>query len=343
MASRLVPDPRLRSRARPTKCSLNPVAIRLLGYVADVRGDRNRARELMLLSQKVSRRDFGTQLWLIEDAVARNDKKQALYHYDIALRTTASSYPVLLPTLAGALSDPEVRTALVPFVNNAPGWMPDFLVEAIRSSENTADVVDLLTRSKSLPNEPQYSSIPDWLLSKLAEKGQFAAFQQYYSSLKGTSPVTLRSAGLNRATVNLPVVQAGWQLTESTALGGSFSAFGNAGTSSLTAFAGSGERGELARKYLFLKPGSYKFLASFEAEEPAPDSEIRWELLCLSGTSKTSKWFVASPVKQGRSSQSQEFSLGSECPYQLLTLQIAGGSSQTGLEFTLRSVEIKSR
>ena len=64
--------------------ALNPVAIRLLGYVADMRGDEKKARELMLLSQKVSRRDFGTQLWLIEDAVARGDKKQALYHYDIA-------------------------------------------------------------------------------------------------------------------------------------------------------------------------------------------------------------------------------------------------------------------
>jgi hypothetical protein len=81
--------------------ALNPVAIRLLGYVADVRGDREKARELMLLSQKVSRRDFGTQLWLIEDAVARDDKKQALFHYDIALRTTPSSFPILLPTLIG--------------------------------------------------------------------------------------------------------------------------------------------------------------------------------------------------------------------------------------------------
>ena len=323
--------------------ALNPVAIRLLGYVADVRGNPDRARELMLLSQKVSRRDFGTQLWLIEDAVARGDKKQALVHYDIALRTTSSSYTVLLPTLASALADPEVRSALVPYVNNAPGWMPDLLVEAISTSENPTDIVDLLRRSGPLPKRPQYASIPDRLLSKLAEKGQFAAFQQYYLSLKGSSPVTLQSAGLNKATVNLPVAQAGWQLTEGTAFGGGFSAFGNAGTSSLTAFAGSGERGELMRKYLFLKPGTYRFSASFDAQEAAPDSEIRWEMLCLTATDKTSKWLVASPVNKGRGSQSQDFSLGSECPNQLLTLQIAGGSSQTGMDFTLRAVDIKPR
>ena len=112
--------------------ALNPVAIRLLGYVADVRGDQKKARELMLLSQKVSRRDFGTQLWLIEDAVARGDKKQALYHYDIALRTTPSSFPILLPTLVGALDDPEVRSGLAPYVKAAPGWLPSFLGEAIK-------------------------------------------------------------------------------------------------------------------------------------------------------------------------------------------------------------------
>ncbi len=89
--------------------ALNPVAIRLLGYVADARGDTKKARHLMLLSQKVSRRDLGTQLWLIEDAVARDDKRAALNHYDIAMRATPSSFPILFPTLTGALGDPDVR------------------------------------------------------------------------------------------------------------------------------------------------------------------------------------------------------------------------------------------
>lgn len=323
--------------------ALNPVAIRLLGYVADVRGNRDKARELLLLSQKVSRRDFGTQLWLIEDAVARNDKKQALYHYDVALRTTPSSFPILLPTLVGALDDPEVRSALVPYIKAAPGWLPAFLGEAIYKSENPANVADVLLRSGQLPAREDYRGLSNLLLSQLAAKSKFPAFRQYYLSLKGTNLAALQSAGLDRATVNLAYSQAGWQLVDNAAIGGSFSAFDKTGRSRLSAFAGSGERGELMRKYLFLKPGNYQFSALYDAAEAAPDSDIRWEMQCLSAAANASKWITAAPVRKGRSSASQEFTLGTECPYQLLTLQLAGGSSQTGMEFTLRDVAIKRR
>jgi hypothetical protein len=320
--------------------ALNPVAIRLLGYVADVRGDRKRARELMLLSQKVSRRDFGTQLWLIEDAVARGDKKQALFHYDIAMRTTPSSHAILFPTLAGALDDPEVRKGLAPYVKAAPGWLPGFLNETINTSENPANLADVLVKAGRLPDRDDYRSYSNALLGQLAAKGKFPAFRQYYLSLNGSKAGALESARLGRLTVNLPYSQAGWQLVDSPAIGGSFSAPDKAGRSSLLAFAGSGERGELMRKYLFLKPGSYQFSALYDAQEAAPDSEIRWDLQCLSAAGNSSKWFTTSPVRKGRASDVQEFTLGAECPYQMLQLQLAGGSGQLGAEFTLRSVDI---
>lgn len=203
---------------------LNPVAIRLLGYVADARGDQDKARELMLLSQKVSRRDFGTQLWLIEDAVARNDKAQALYHYDIALRTTPSSFPILLPTLVGALSDPEVRRGLAPYVKAAPQWLPAFLGEAINNGENPADLADVLLKAGGLPRSDDYDAMSNSLLGVLIAKGKFASFHQYYSSLPSADPATLTSARMSRLTTNLRYSQAGWQLVDNPAIGGSFGA-----------------------------------------------------------------------------------------------------------------------
>jgi hypothetical protein len=320
--------------------ALNPVAIRLLGYVADVRGDQKKARELMLLSQKVSRRDFGTQLWLIEDAVARNDKKQALYHYDIALRTTPSSFSILLPTLVGALTDPEVRVALAPYVKAAPEWLPAFLGEAINTAENPADVADVLMRAGALPDRDDYRSISNSLLLQLSAKSKFPTFRQYYLSLPGASDASLRTASLTKATVNLRYPAAGWQLVENPVIGGSFSQPDRQGRYSLTAFAGSGERGELMRKFLLLEPGSYRFVARYTAQEGAPDSEIRWELQCLSAAGNKSMWFTGAPVRQGTSSATQQFTLSTGCPNQLLLLQVAGGSGQLGAEFTVQSVDI---
>lgn len=323
--------------------ALNPVAIRLLGYVADVRGDRKKARELMLLSQKVSRRDFGTQLWLIEDAVARGDKKQALYHYDIAMRTTPSSHVILFPTLIGALGDPEVRAGLAPYIRRAPEWLPGFWSEALSTAENPANVADVMMKARPLPDRDYIRSLANSLLAQLAVKGQLSAFRQYYLSLPGTSPVTLRSAAMDRNTVNLVHPVAGWQLVDNPAAGGTFSPADKSGRHSLIAFAGSGERGELMRKYLFLEPGSYRFSAHHEAQEESRDSEIRWELQCLHAAGSVSKWSATTPMRAGKWATTQNFALDADCPYQMLSVQVAGGDSQMGSEFTLRSVDIVRR
>jgi hypothetical protein len=194
----------------------------LLCYVADVRGDTKKARELMLLSHKVSRRDFGTQLWLIEDAVARGDKKQALYHYDIAMRTTPSSFPILFPTLTGALSDPEVRVALAPIVRQAPIWLPSYLSEAINTVENPANLADVLVKAGGLPEEEVYQNLSNALLGQLAAKNKFPAFRQYYLTLNGSKPAAFQSAALTKDTVNVRYPAMGWQVVENVGIGGSF-------------------------------------------------------------------------------------------------------------------------
>ena len=323
--------------------ALNPVAIRLLGYVADVRGDEKKARELMLLSQKVSRRDFGTQLWLIEDSVARDDKKQALYHYDIAMRTTPSSHVILFPTLIGALTDQEVRMALVPYVKAAPDWLPGFIAQAIDTIENPAHLADVLVKAGKLPDRDDYRSLSNALLNQLVAKSKFPAFKQYYLSIQGNRASTFESASLTNETVNLRYPAAGWQVVENPTIGGDFSQADRNGRHSLNAFAGSGERGELMRKNLFFKPGNYRFAARYMAQDSASDSAVRWELQCLSASGNTPKWVAATPVSQGSFATTQDFTLGADCANQLLVLQVAGGSGQLGAEFTLRSVDIARR
>ena len=322
---------------------LNAVAIRLLGYVADARGDRVKARELMLLAQKVSRRDFGTQLWLIEDAVARGDKKQALYHYDIAMRATPSSHQILFPTLTAALSDPDVRKGLAPHVRREPNWLSGFLTEAINTSENPANIADMLAKAGGLPDTAGYRSLSNSLLLQLAAKSQFSAFRQHYATLPGSNATSLQTAALSTATVGVPYPIAGWQLAENPAIGGGFTPPDKTGRISLSAFAGSGERGELMRKYLFLKPGNYRLFASYDAVEGAPDGEIRWVLMCLSTSGNTEAWFATSPVAKGKTVTVKDFTLAADCSNQLLAMQVAGGSGQLGAEFLLRSVDIKRR
>jgi len=107
-----------------------PVDTQALGTLAaldDLRGDHGRARALFRLSEAASRRNRLTEMWLIEDAVARNQIGEALVHYDRAMRVTIDLRPQLLPVMNAAASTPEILTALVPILRRRPLWWKDYL------------------------------------------------------------------------------------------------------------------------------------------------------------------------------------------------------------------------
>ena len=236
-----------------------------------------------------------------------------------------------------------MRVALAPIIRQAPVWLPAYLGDAINSIENPANLADVLVKAGRLPDEDNYRIMSNALLGQLAAKNKFPAFRQYYLSLKGSNPAAFQSASLTKATVNLPYPAMGWQVVENVGIGGSFSQPDSKGRFSLAAFAGSGERGDVMRKTLFLSPGNYRFQARYSALEAISDAEIRWDMLCVSSEGNTSKWFVDTAIRKGNFGQSQDFSIGPDCRTQVLVLQAAGGSNQLGAEFTLRSVDVTPR
>lgn len=102
-------------------------AVATLGINAQVRGDTAAARRIFVYSEKLSRRDLRTRLWAIEDAVGRGDIPGALRNYDIALRTSRIAPDLLFPVLASAISDSDIRQALIATLVLRPAWSEQFL------------------------------------------------------------------------------------------------------------------------------------------------------------------------------------------------------------------------
>jgi hypothetical protein len=149
------------------------------------------------------------------------------------------------------------------------------------------------------PDEENYRNMSNALLGQLAAKNKFPAFRQYYLSLKDSNKAAFQSASLTEATVNLAHPAAGWQAVESVGVGGAFSQPDARGRFSLAAFAGSGQRGEVMRKLLFLEPGSYRFQAQYAALEAVSDAEIRWDMQCMTPTGNVGNWLVDTPTHRG--------------------------------------------
>lgn len=321
---------------------LSPAALRLLGYTADLTGNTVTAGKRINLAARVSRRDFGTQLWLIENAVRAGDNKQALVHYDIALRTSLPSRPILFPTLTDALADKQIRDALLPYVRSPPNWMPAFLADAMAGTENPQHVAELLLAAGKSSHRRAFKNIPDLLLNRLATKSQFAAFREYYLSLPDTDRATLESVGLNRKTVGLKHAPAAWQIAEAAALGGSFATTKIKGQYRLDAFVSSGETGSIMQKLLFLKPGSYRLTAQHTALENAADARIEWIIQCLDNQQRAIPiTTAASPVKAGGFAVSADFTVTGACEAHMVVLQAAGGSAQGGAEFSVERIDLR--
>jgi len=158
-------------------------AVATLGLNAQLRGDTTAARRLFAYSGKLSRRDLRTQLWAIEDAVARSDIPGVLYQYDVALRTQKIGGSLLFPILASALTNPEIRTALIKTMVRGAPWGKDFSIYAAAASASPKSVAQLLTgmrRAGLMVPEAAQARVVDALLATNDINGAWA----YYASFR---------------------------------------------------------------------------------------------------------------------------------------------------------------
>lgn len=158
------------------------VAAATLGLDAQLRSDIAESRRLFDYAGRLSRRDLQTQIWAIEDAVARADIPTALRHYDIALRTSREAPDVLFPVLGSAIAEPSVRAALVATMAHAPVW-PGTFIDYV--SGNGPD--PLVTARFFLELRRAGVGIPPGagatIVSTLIAKGQIPAAWRYYASM----------------------------------------------------------------------------------------------------------------------------------------------------------------
>jgi hypothetical protein len=142
-----------------------PVA--LLAALADLEGDKLRARELFGLSEQLSRRDLLAQAWLIEDAVQRGRIDEAVTHYNRALAVSWDIRPQLLPILTQAANDPEIRRSLIPVLAKRPDWWTDYMAVLVASS-SSADALEISARAVRFDvNAPEELGMAEAVLRKL--------------------------------------------------------------------------------------------------------------------------------------------------------------------------------
>lgn len=253
-------------------------ALSSLGLNAQIRGDTAAARRAFGYAQKLTRRDLQTQLWGIEDAVARGDIPGALTQYDLALRTSREAPEILFPVLAGAIVEPFVRQELVRTLAKRPSWGGDFVIYAAAVSPDPQATVALLNGMRragiAVP-----ASASARVVDALLTRGDADAAWRYYASLH---PGVARNASRNPRFIthrDAPA-QFDWIPADDPNLTTTLEASDGGGRLDFATSPGAG--GPVLRQIQVLPPGDYVIegMASLEqADAPPP----YWVLSCASG------------------------------------------------------------
>lgn len=308
-------------------------AVTVLGAQAQLRGDIGNARHLFVYAQSLSRRDLQTQLWAIEEAIARNDIPAALGHYDIALRTSRTAPDILFPVLAQALSDAAIRTNLVPVLAKRPPWGQAFLSHAIGSEADSRDVSRLFMalRSAGAPVRAEASAS---LINRLLLYGHPDDAWLYYAGLRqGLDRRRSRDPlfGSNPASLS----QLDWVAVEGSDAAVTLQRSESGGVVDFSVPSGLG--GPLLQQVQMLPPGSYRLSGSSSGIDQ-PDAALPyWTLTCRDGRELGRVSVARSEAKRDFAGQ---FTVPAGCPVQLLALVARPADGVSGVSGQITRAEL---
>lgn len=313
-------------------------AARLLGLSAELRGDHFAGTKLHELAERISRRDFRTQLALIELAVERGDVAGALRHHDIALRTRAGGDALLFPILASAIEDPAVRGPFAAIMATSPPWLGAFFASTLRAGGHSAAVAALVDRVGGLKSIDRSGQLDGLLLQGLANDRHYEQLRQRYLTMPGAGRDVLTAVRFDTAGVRPDRIPISWQIIRSEPLLASFTKAETGGNLlDLSISLDPGNQALVARKLLFLPAGAYRFRAAVRSTEWTADSTAWWVLKCALTKDEPVIW-EGRPLGGDVVALDARPVVGAACPVQFLDLVVAAGADgQTPLELVAAS------
>lgn len=287
---------------------------RVLGFVADARRNQALAARFMMRSEQLSRRDFPTQLWLIEYAVARDDVAGALRQFDVALRTSNLAPQLLFPVLREAISDERLLPPIARILASNPAWRPRFLRDAIDNSSSFDGLAGLALALRQV-GSPLDDDQRQQLDNRLIAGRAFAQLKRV--NRLPTNGQFVLDPGFERDRVPY---RFGWYLPSGD---GPFvervaAASGKGNRLQFTDSDGGG--GLVAQQVLTLPPGSYRIRFDAAMEMDSLGSRPIWGVNCgdRNGAAVAT---IPITVPRGGGSQAATFTVpAANCTGQLLTL-----------------------
>lgn len=325
-------DAREAAKAALRREPLQTGALRLLARTLLGSGE---GMELLLLAERVSRRDLQLELQLIDATAATGDVVRVIAHYDHVLAAHPEAASRLLPVLARAASDDGVGAALARHAARA--WYPGLIAAAI--DEGTEP--DALARLLALGRRHWPAETVDRLVSRqldrLVATGRLDAARRLAGQVPGTAAAGLGSIGFGAATTDPRLRPLSWKLAEAD---GALAEPGEGGGLAIRVDA---ERTALvAERVTLLAGGSYAVTQTLSYAAGAPMARLAWRVDCVSG-GPAAVWQQVVPVRAGRVTYRSRITVPAGCPAQRWRLMATAPVAPTASQVWLERLELAAR
>lgn len=320
---------------------LNADAFSLYGLITMANSDTKTVSRQMTMADRLSRRDSATQLFLIEEAVRRNDVAAALRHYDAALRVRSSLRASLFPVLASALRESAIRKRFLPYMSSSTPWLEPFLRYAIVEGEYPASIAALALEAGGFPDSESFARRTEELLRVLITKNEYGLALQIFEKIGDGDPAILTDGRFTAANTDQRFAPFTWQIDTHGGIDPIFVT--NASDAlELEVRLDAGFTGNVLRKVFALPPGSYALAASTESEGNSAEGTVGWVMSCVSN-SGSREILRESQDLLDQGSFETSFEVPEGCPFQMLQLSARTSAGLGDIVFVVGSPEISKR
>lgn len=316
--------------------ALNPTALNVLGFLSTARGDQQAGRALIAEAQKQSRRNASVQVWLIEDAVQRGDLRQALFQYDVVLRTKPSQHEMMFPILLSSLGEPKIRAELGRYYSTDIIWVPQFAAYALANSKDLNSLVALELETGGMKNPKLAHDQRVGLIRRLVLENGFPAARRVYLAMPGATTRKLTDVGFDDEDIDGRYGAIGWQ-TRTQPDASSALTKNEADRPSLLLSASPLTSANIATKLLYLQPGRYRINMQITQFEGGDGAAVGLQVRCPVLRGDQPVW----SARARGSAVGGDLVLPAGCSVQYLDIMAIGGSGESELAATVRSATLR--
>lgn len=311
---------------------INPTALRVFAQT----GAAAQRNNLLLLSEKMSRRDVFTQLLLSDEDAVNNRLSSVLVRYDTVLRTSGYARGFLFERLSYALVDPQINRAFSQYIKDDPIWMGAYVDYAINQNVNLDKLAQSVVTAGGFKDNEKFANASQNLISALAAGKHLSILKEFYLTLPSANPAVFSTVAFDAAATAPQFSPLTWRIENSTDASSSFDQNGEGGFALISSIE-DGQAVVVAEKLLTLQPGRYRFAMQFEMLEGNPSSRVIAEAQCVSkqATSKIGEVIVLNNAAERQ--LSFDLNVNGGCAWQLIQLKLGNGdngSQSTTVKFT---------